>query len=126
MRRNRLKVEKARLTISIPKQLLEECDLYMENYSAYLTKCLENFLDGVNRRQMANDSSTLHNTKYANRKDLYDHDSTLPDDDDESYEEILQRFQEQRRIWKEQREKEYEEISNKRFSGFQPHEKKGV
>lgn len=97
-RRSKIKVEKTKLCVSIPTELLEECDYYMENYSKYFTKCLESFLNNIKKKEMdleRKENTDIIQTKRTT-KNVY---STPPPEnsqneevDDEEYDSLLARF----------------------------------
>lgn len=59
MRKNKQRVDKTRLCVSIPTELLNECDLYIENYSAFITACLRNKLSSIQRKQMEKENADI-------------------------------------------------------------------
>ena len=59
MRKNRQRVEKTKLCVSIPTELLNECDLYVENYSAFFTACLRNKLSSIQRKQLEKENADI-------------------------------------------------------------------
>jgi hypothetical protein len=102
MRKNRQRVEKTKLCVSIPTELLDECDLYIENYSAYFTACLKNKLDSIRKRQMKNESSvsddiiqisrTYNSFNRAESSTLPQKCNQLVENEDMEYEKLLSEF----------------------------------
>lgn len=100
MRKNKKRVEKTRICVSIPTELLDECDLYIDNYSAYFTACLKNKLSSIQKKQMAQENSvdtmqiprTFSSSKSAESSTL---PQNMPDNED-NYEELLQIFLDER------------------------------
>ena len=105
MRKNKQRVEKTRLCVSIPTELLDECDNYIENYSAFITACLRNKLSSIQRKQMEKEnadiiqiSRTYGSNKSAvsstlPQKTLYRKDEEISDDE---FDDLLKKFNEQR------------------------------
>lgn len=97
MRKNKQRVDKTRLCVSIPTELLDECDLYIDNYSAYITACLQNKLASIKKKQMrveSTETDTIQTIRtYGSNKTAVS--STLPQknmSDDDNYEELLREF----------------------------------
>lgn len=89
--RRKPKVEKVSIHVSLPKELLEECDLYIDNYSAYFKKCLENKLLSIQKKQKTDIIQTVRTSGSVcstplNKKVL------VEEEDDKEYEELLARF----------------------------------
>lgn len=108
MRKNKQRVEKTRLCVSIPTELLDECDNYIENYSAFITACLRNKLSSIQRKQLQqekNDADIIQISRtYGSNKTAVS--STLPqkplynqpneEEINAEYETLLARFNEMR------------------------------
>lgn len=94
MRKNRQRVAKTKICVSIPTELLDECDLYIENYSAYFTSCLKNKLESVHKKQMKQEETDIIQINRSNSSKYTAVSSTLPKNTpiEESYEELLQEF----------------------------------
>lgn len=106
MRRNKQKIEKIRLCVSIPADLLNECDLYVENYSAFFTACLKNKLAAEYRKQekmeeesYKRDSNIIQTKRSTNPTQRLNY-STLPqntlEEEEEEYEKLLYEFNKMR------------------------------
>ena len=93
MRRNRLKVEKTKLCVNIPTELLNECDLYMENYSKYFTRCLESFLLNAKKKAFEKEST---DTDIIQSKRTYSsicsHECSTLEQEEEEYQTLLAEF----------------------------------
>lgn len=103
--RRKAKIEKVSIHVSIPKDLLEECDLYVENYSAFFTACLKNKLAAEYRKQEKIEVESLHRdndriqTKRSTTPSKSFNYSTLPQntlDEEQEYEALLYEFQQMR------------------------------
>lgn len=98
MARRKPKVDKVGLHITIPKELLEEADYYIENYSMFFTACLRNKIDSIRKKQFKNETAEVyHNTKNANKATYADSTCNNLVDMDEEYERLLAMYQEKRK-----------------------------
>lgn len=106
MRKNRQRVEKTKLCVSIPTELLNECDLYVDNYSAFFTACLKNKLSSIQRKQMQQENADIIQISRTYDSNKTAVSSTLPqktltnqptrEEINDDYEENLARFMEMR------------------------------
>ena len=106
MRKNRQRVEKTKLCVSIPTELLNECDLYVDNYSAFFTACLKNKLSSIQRKQMQQENADIIQISRTYDSNKTAVSSTLPqkttlfnkDDEisDDEFDDLLKKFNEQR------------------------------
>lgn len=74
--RRKSKVEKISIHVSIPKELFEESELYIENFSAYFTACLKNKIDSIRKHQMKVEDADIiqtnrtYNSNYSTPQDV--------------------------------------------------------
>lgn len=74
--RRKSKVEKISIHVSIPKELFEESELYIENFSAYFTACLKNKIDSIRKHQMKVEETDIiqtnrtYNSNYSTPHDV--------------------------------------------------------
>lgn len=61
--RRKPKIEKIRINLSIPKDILEEAEYYIDNFSAYFTACLKNKIDYMHQLQQEKEKDNIIQNK---------------------------------------------------------------
>ena len=98
--RRKPKVEKVRINLSIPKDILEEAEYYIENFSAYFTACLKNKIDYMHQLEQGNERNNITQNKrnYGDIPQKKLHSPTPQEEIDEAlYQEKLALFLENRK-----------------------------
>lgn len=83
--RRKPKVEKVRINLSIPKDILEEAEYYIENFSAYFTACLRNKIDYMQQLEEKERNNITQNKRtYGDMSSKKLHSSTPQEEIDEA------------------------------------------
>ncbi len=99
MSRRKPKVDKVSLHISIPREILEEADYYIENYSQYFTAVLRKKLESEHKKQLKReDSDGAYITQTSRRNEtMYSPTLSIEEQQDVEYERLLRLYKEKRR-----------------------------
>lgn len=91
MSRRKPKVDKVSLHISIPREILEEADYYIENYSQYFTAVLRKKIESEHKKQLQReDSNEAYITQNSRRNgNMYSPTLSIQEQQDVEYEKLL-------------------------------------